>query len=480
MLLSQRLDVRSDLSDLQQQHPDLAARFIGLRDQFDQPVDDPIVAGMPTEGRAFASQVQDRHKLARDFAALLAEIRSLDGFASFALPPTTEELLAEAEHGPVVVFNISTYRSDALLLTRDGITHQELPELTPDDLARAVTGFQRALDTATSGADKVRRRKAQAVMVRTLQWLWDVATDPVLKALGYHGQPPAEAHWPRVWWVPGGLLGILPLHAAGYHTDPADDPHRRTVMDRVVSSYTPTVRALHYARQRTSPQDPPKQGLVVAMPTTPGLPGHGQLNHVRAEAEVLRRHLPRAVVLSEPEPAEHPATPSPETPTKTTVLRHLPASPIAHFACHGTSHPTDPSRSHLLLHDHSSDPLTVASLTPVRLERAQLAYLSACRTAAIDTTELLDEAIHLTSAFQLAGFPHVIGTLWEVDDQIAVGIADAFYTHLRTEDGAIDTRRAAWALHQTVRGVRDGHDLPGNLNRTQVPFLWAAYLHVGA
>ncbi|MDX2561275.1 CHAT domain-containing protein [Streptomyces sp. TX20-6-3] len=85
-----------------------------------------------------------------------------------------------------------------------------------------------------------------------------------------------------------------------------------------------------------------------------------------------------------------------------------------------------------------------------------------------------------TFAFQLAGFPHVGGALWEIDDQIAVTVADAFYTHLRGPDGTIDTDRAAWALHQAVRDVRDGHDLPGRLDRTRIPFLWAAYLHAGA
>ena len=61
-------------------------------------------------------------------------------------------------------------------------------------------------------------------------------------------------------------------------------------------------------------------------------------------------------------------------------------------------------------------------------------------------------------------------------------MADVFYTHLRTEDGTIDTSRAAWALHHAVRHIRDGHDLPvpGQFNRIQVPFLWAAHLHAGA
>nr|WP_239135221.1 CHAT domain-containing protein [Streptomyces sp. SID12488] len=489
VLLSQALDARSDLTDLSRQRPDLAARFVQLRDQLDQPTRTTAIADgtgetdtpMVRQDRA----VDDRHRLARDFARTLAEIRSLDEFTSFALPPTTQELLTQAEQGPVVVFNISRYRSDALLLARDGITHLELPELTADAVAEKTASFQQALRTTTdTSADRSQRLQAQRVITQVLQWLWDTAAGPVLDALGHQRQRPADADWPQVWWAPGGLLGLLPLHAAGYHTDPADDPHRRTVLDRVISSHTPTVRALRYARrqtrERTLHPDTPAQGLVVAMPTTPGLTRHGRLDYAGAEAEMLRRHLPRTVLLREPDPDGPPAVAPLSTPTKAAVLGHLPHCPIAHFACHGASHPTDPSQSLLLLHDHESDPFTVASLIPVRLDHAQLAYLSACRTAAIDTVDLADEAIHLTSAFQLAGFPHVVGTLWEIDDQIAVTVAETFYTHLRTPDGTIDTSRAAQALHQAVRSVRDGHDLPGGLDRTRTPFLWAAYLHAGA
>ncbi|WP_186319180.1 CHAT domain-containing protein [Streptomyces sp. SAJ15] len=486
VLLSQALDARSDLTDLRGQRPDLAARFVHLRDRLDQPADTSApAAGGDEDIDALRGRqqrlVRDRHQLARDFAQTLTEIRSLKGFASFALPPTAEELLSEAGQGPVVVFNISSYRSDALLLTTGGITHVELPHLTAEALAETVTSFQQALHTATSGESREQRRQAQAVMARVLQWLWDTAAGPVLEALGHHRQPPSAADWPRVWWVPGGLLGLLPLPAAGYHTDPADDPHRRTVMDRVVSSHTPTVRALRHARQHTPVPAAPARGLVIAMPTTPGLPDQGRLPYVGSEVAKLYQHLPEPTVLLEPDPSNGGAVGfSAHTPTKDNVLDHLPDCSIVHFACHGASDPTDPSMSRLLLHDHASDPLTVASLAPVRLDHAQLAYLSACRTAAIDTADLADEAIHLTSAFQLAGFPHVVGTLWEIDDQTAVTVADAFYTHLRTPAGALDTGRAAWALHQAVRGLRDGHDLPGQYDRTQAPFLWAAYLHAGA
>ena len=159
--------------------------------------------------------------------------------------------------------------------------------------------------------------------------------------------------------------------------------------------------------------------------------------------------------------------------TRDTVLALLPDADIAHFSCHGSSDPVDPSRSLLLLHDYREDPFTVASLIPVRLQRAQLAYLSACRTARNTAAHLLDEAIHLASAFQLAGYPHVVGTLWTIYDTIAVDVARAFYAGLETQRQALDVSQSAQALHHSVRDLRD------NRNLASVPSQWAAYLHTG-
>ncbi|MFF3859646.1 CHAT domain-containing protein [Streptomyces sp. NPDC002209] len=492
VLLGQALEIRGDLTELRERHPELAQRFAELRDRMDQPTDMQVVAADDDGARHRLRQdlaVQDRHRLAEEFTAVLAQIRTLEGFASFALPPTIDELGAEASHGPIVVFNVSSHRSDALLLTAEGITSLPLPGLEYTTVIDRVNAFRQAQHTALAGADPQEREEAQSVLVGVLEWLWSAAAGPVLDALGHTGPPPATGRdsdaMPRVWWVPGGLLGLLPLHAAGHHTDAPDDPHRRTVMDRVVSSYTPTVRALRHARERSRREgnDPTASGraLVVAMPTTPGLPGQGRLRFVDAEVAVLEARFPAPVVLREPDHGAGRADPAPpNTPTKARVLARLPRCAIAHFACHGSSDPADPSRSRLLLHDHEDDPLTVGSLAPVALDRVRLAYLSACRTAAVDTVELLDEAIHLTSAFQLAGFPHVIGTLWEIDDQTAVRIARAFYDGLGTGPAAVDPDRAARALHGAVRQLRDGDDLPPGHDRRSTPLLWAAHLHAGA
>lgn len=160
-----------------------------------------------------------------------------------------------------------------------------------------------------------------------------------------------------------------------------------------------------------------------------------------------------------------------------------------HFAGHSRADPLEPSNSSLLLQDWASDPLTVGNLRELRLgqharesvdteniemetegptnpacpqtenpqkERVPphfLAYLSACSTTANSADSLIDEAIHLTSAFQLAGFRHVIGTLWEVADQHSVSIAKTVYETLRDE-GLIDWG-VAWSLHSSARALRD-------------------------
>jgi CHAT domain-containing protein len=85
---------------------------------------------------------------------------------------------------------------------------------------------------------------------------------------------------------------------------------------------------------------------------------------------------------------------------------------------------------------------------------------------------LLDEAIHLASAFQLAGFPHVIATIWEINDGIAVEIADTFYAALTSLDGTLDPRRAGFALHHATPIQRD--------QWPATPYLWATRIHVGA
>ncbi|MEU7556025.1 CHAT domain-containing protein [Streptomyces sp. NPDC044571] len=457
VLLSQVLRTRGDLSDLHERHPELADRFAQLRHQLDRDAD----ARSILTRRTTAVSEEDRHArqaLARDFAATTARIRALPGFATFMRPPGAEELIAAASDGPVVTFTTQRSGTEALIITASGVTHLHLPGIRESELMRHVEAFHEALEGVADPGVPWRKRVAyETSLSETLKWLWDEAVSPTMDRLGLRARQAAHQPWPRIWWVPGGLLGLLPLHAAGYH----EDGDGRTVLDRAISSYTPTLSALRHARSTPSVSRTDR-ALVVAMPTTPGA---GPLRSASEEIRAPGALWPDPIVF-----VEGP-TVSAHTPTKAGVLAALPHCTIAHFSCHGASDPIDPSNSRLLLHDHQVDPLTAASLTTVNLGHARLVYLSACRTAFSSTRELIDETIHLASAFQLAGFQHVIGTLWEIEDGVAAKTAARFYNALSTADGSLRTHHAAHALHHSVRAAR--HQFP------VTPSLWAGLVHAG-
>ncbi|MFD0316249.1 CHAT domain-containing protein [Streptomyces flavalbus] len=388
-----------------------------------------------------------RRRLAHELDALLERVRALPGLEGFLLPPPAARLAAEAHSGPVVMVNVSRYRSDALILTPHGTVDVcALPGLDPGTVHDRLTDLRAALD---DGAED-----DAALAEDLLPWLWDTVAEPVLDRLGLTGPLPAHpADAPRLWWIPCGPLAHFPLHAAGRHLQTP----RRTVMDRVVSSYAPTVRALAHARARQSGGE--RSGrrprmLAVAMPETPG---QADLPGARAELARLARFFPEAERLVGADA------------TCRAVLDRLPGHPWAHFACHAGADPEDPYRSRLLVHDHASEPLSVRAVSRLRLADPEFAYLSACGTA-VTRRDLADEALHVVTAFQLAGFPQVVGALWQVNDAVAVEIADRVYAHLAAT--GYDATRTGACVHAALRMVRDRYPA--------YPRVWAAHLHMGA
>jgi hypothetical protein len=344
-----------------------------------------------------------------------------------------------AAHGPVVVVNVSRFGSHALVLTADQTRVIPLYGLTPE----AVQEHRLALDLAqdllrapTAAAEL--RRAAGRFVTSLLGWLWDVVAAPVLDALGLG---PAPDPLPRLWWLPTGQLSLLPLHAAGHHTA-ADG---RSTLDRVVGSYTPTLHQLLRARASVVSR-PADRSLVVAIGETAG----ARLPAARGEAAVAGRYLPNARVLLDA--AADPAT----------VRTHLTTAAWVHVACHATTDVADPSASRLAL---TGGDLSVVDVGRIRVPGAHFAYLSACGTARGGDV-LSDEVIHIASAFQLAGYPHVIGTLWPIVDDVAARIATDLYAGLAP---AADPARL---LHTAVRRIRD--EYAGNS-----PLLWSSHLHTG-
>ncbi|KAH8661835.1 CHAT domain-containing protein [Ilyonectria robusta] len=315
----------------------------------------------------------------------------------------------------------------------------------------------------------------------TLGWLWDAIVCHVLNALGFTG-PPSDGQWPHVWWVPTGTLTRFPLHAAGYHLRRTGE----TAVDRVISSYASSVKAIIHSRRR--PQQAPAAGksrkvVVVAMQNTPK---QTPLKHASDEVDAVV-----AVCESMGLPHDQPE------PCKAGVSSALEACRIFHFAGHGSTHPTEPLQSQLLLDDWDREPFTVASLLETNLTSKPpfLAYLSACGTGQILDEGSIDESIHLANGCQLAGFRHVVGTLWNVDDGLCVDMARMTYEFLRDE--GMGDESISRGLHRATRTLRDqwvkGEDAggakswsPGTERDAELtegpeprrPF-WVPYVHFG-
>ncbi|MFJ8588886.1 CHAT domain-containing protein [Streptomyces sp. NPDC093595] len=397
---------------------------------------------------------ESRRRAATAWQELLAEIRSRHPELRLFRPVRdwdVTELRAGAGAGPVVLLAVSAYGSCALVITDRAIEAVPLHRATPEAAAERNAQFQDAL--AVLGAPDCTHQqalRAQAVVRDVLAWLWSAVTGPVLRHLGLHRPPAPDGAWPRLWWSPGSALGSLPLHAA------APDDGSPGALDLVVSSYVPTLRTLRHARARVAAPAPAEAGLlIVAVPDPEGLP---RLPEARREAEWLAGAVPGARLLSD------------GRATREAVGARLREHPYVHFACHAVGDPLRPSGNRLVLHDHADRPLTVRDVARLRLPDARLAYLSACDTLRT-SPELADESVSIVGAFQMAGFPHVVGALWPVDDAVGARIARAVYRSLRTQDGGLRVTGTAVALHAAVREVRA--DYPAT------PSLWACLVHAG-
>lgn len=410
--------VRADVSELQAEHPHLAQSFTELQDKLDAPISLKKPSGtMSLE--TWTRQASARYNASRDLDGLLFKIRQLPTFERFLLGPSEGEILAAAHSGPIVIVNASEFRCDALIVLSDGIRPLWLPRLLPRDIEMHA----RDLD-------------AHRISIVLLEWLWKVIAKPVLAVLGYEQTPPGDT-WPRICWIPTGLLTKFPIHAAGLYRQDDVNNTNTSLLDRAISNYSSSIRTLVEGRQtRKRPDQSSKPKVAAFIGAQHGL----LLPYVGLEKRMVTG-IYEKMNLQVLQPAPH----------RLDVLSVLNQCDIFHFAGHGKADSYDPSRSALQLSD---EPLTVDSLYKInhRHRKPFLAYLSACGTGQNNNTELIDEGVHLIAACQLAGFQNVIGTLWQVDDQSSVDVAVDTYDWMRKHD--MNQERLSEGLHHACRSLR--------------------------
>jgi hypothetical protein len=382
------------------------------------------------------------------------EMRTLDGMERFMLPLLEHEMKGLARNGYIVCFNVGQLRSEAFVVTKAAVKVVLLPALTVDFVNAAldviaIKGYRgNRLPEPTTDSDTEEETspgEPQTELLRfntvgeMLRHLWIVAVYPVLESLGLHSQKSSSSDLPHICWAASGDMMLLPLHAAGNH----DVGVVENTLSYVVSSYATSLKILQRGQQEVVP-DPVEASkseiLVVSMPTTPG-----QYKDLKAteEADAVvssTRSWANCTVLTQR--------------GKDDVMGSIHTSPIIHFACHGTTHPFRPDKSCFIVGKDVQESFSIGDLAKVTRPRSQLAYLSACSTAETRAPKMSYGSIHLASTFQLIGFRNVVASLWAVDDDTAVVLADMFYNIVTPED-LNKTHAFARRLHEALVTLRE-------------------------
>jgi CHAT domain-containing protein len=443
-----------------------------------------LLLPLPVERPRIQDLVSQRNENQAKLERLEDRIHQLPGLESLNKSLNASQIRQLADRGPLVVFCVDTERSFSIVITEESIVSLELSELLWSDIQANIPLV--AGDERLSLQPPSKRTMAKKKMKALLGWLWDTAVKPVLAHLQIL-RDVEPLPLPRLWWVSGGLMGLMPLHAAGKGSKlPTENTYAH-----VISSYTSSFSALAFARDcqsKTSAESEPRVALV----TMPQTAGRSDLA-TEDEAQAVRDAFSSVA--------------GPETskmlkelcqPTAEDVLYQVRSSQtdIFHLSCHAEPDLDDPSLTALLFGNDPNasapEPLPIAQLrkynsaADLSSRALQLAYLSACCTAQQYDLKLLDENIHLAAIFQLMGYPAVIGTFWEADDKAAAFIAKTFYKELfrLRQDEKTGMGTVAWqdhivyALHEAVSACRATKF--GRTKGADDVLLWANFVYFGA
>ncbi|MFK0256149.1 CHAT domain-containing protein [Streptomyces sp. NPDC090445] len=377
--------------------------------------------------------------------AVIAEIQQVPRFRNFLAAPSFDDVAEAARAQPVVYLAAAERGGVALVVRGADVAEVALPELSRRAVADGLRGYldryaeYRAAETKSAGpsgraADAeggvglaTARRRWDDALADLTGWLWPTAMGPLVKELA---GPEADGRAAsKVTLIPGGLLGLLPLHAA-WRPDPARPTGREYALDRLQISYAPNARTLSAARA-VADAVPGRRVLAVAPP-----PRANDLPMSAAEARAARLafaggSLERRL-------------------TADGLLTRLAEADVLHVACHGLADLAAPLNSRLILAPGEEVTLSMLMAQEVRI---RLAVLSACETL-LPGTELPDEVVSLPTGLIQAGAAGVIASMWAVPDLASAMLMIEFYRHWREapDDPAAALRKAQiWLRDSTLR-----------------------------
>jgi CHAT domain-containing protein/tetratricopeptide (TPR) repeat protein len=371
-----------------------------------------------------------------------------------AAPLEVARMLAASRAEPSTVYMewLTVDPSSTLLFVLAGgaVRGFELADST-DSLAKMSANWRATFARGNSRGVKTATQPAQgdpAAEAQAARRLYSATFGPVAPEIAKHA-------WTRMVLVPDGPMLGVPFAAL------EDEKGARLIENYPVTTATSVASLMERV-----PRKPAAMGLLaVGDPLAPGeervvAPSgdrYGPLEHARAEARSAADAFPDSRVLIGEEARE------------ALVKQEIGKYRIVHFATHGILSRDSGLDSGLLLANEAADSSEDGVLqaweiadTPLA---AGLAVLSACDTAQGDA-ELGEGLVGLAWAFQAAGCPNVIASLWNIDDEATGKLIREFYKSVKA--GA----RLDVALRNAMIAVKA---MPG----TESPYYWAGFRMIG-
>lgn len=326
-------------------------------------------------------------------------------------PSSLDEVQSLLGDNDVLIEYFPTF--DSLLVAvidRQNVEVVSLQRLGHESLRNEVERFRTLLEQSDDAYRDVARRLAAELLLPCLRGRSRVA---------------------RLHIVPGGALHYLPFAALVL-------PNDQFLVERVTITSSASASSLVYAVARrhelgeapaneSAPSDVPESTsdaqaassetsdtLIVANPRPPA--GFPPLPHAEQEGHRIAEVTPLPLLLVG------------ESATEEAIRTALPSARFVHFAGHTDLSANSPMRAALLCTEtaESDGRLEVRELLEMRLDRCELAVLSACETR-MGRMSRGDEVVGLERALLRAGAATVVASLWQVDDAATESLMAAFY-----------------------------------------------------
>lgn len=349
------------------------------------------------------------------WAKAVKDIRRLDGFEDFLLPPSYDKLKIAADNGPVILINITDLRCDAIIARRlDEPILVPLPGATSISIQDLVGRFGIEMENSE--------------LEDSLRELWRIVVEPVVAVL--RAEDLGLIAGSRIWWCPTGIAAGLPLHAAGPYV-----PGEPNLSQIFLSSYSPTLGSLIRARgTETATRGAPNKvnGMMIVRHSPAD---KGSTSTVPMMVDAIQQYAPDSVLLGG------------AAATRDTILNILNQHAWLHLSCEVKLDSSNAHLPHLLLHD---GPLPLVDVIQQHLSRAEFAFLSGLQSS-WGSSRIQGASLHPSEGMLLSGYRSVVGIPSRLDEGSASALVDKFYrVMIGAKSASPDSTRAAAALGRAL------------------------------